>query len=72
MMGDVYSEMTTMKLGIYSHSVISAAPSYSYDKRYGPLAILPAPFCALSFIMIPYYLCVSDNDRLKKAAFRFS
>ena len=32
MMADTYSYMTSLKLGIYSHSVIKTAPAYSQNK----------------------------------------
>ena len=66
MMADTYGYMTSIRLGIYSHSVIKTWPAYNQDKHFGALAIMPAPFCALSFLTIPYYLCVKDKAQLEK------
>ena len=72
MMADTYGYMTTVKIGIYSHSVIKAAPAYTQDKHYGALALLPAPFAAFSFLTLPYYFCVKDKTRLEKFTTRFN
>ena len=64
MMADTYGLMSSIRLGQYSHSVIKTAPAYKPDKHYGALAFLPAPFAAISFLTIPYYLCVTDKVRL--------
>ena len=72
MMADTYGIMTSLRLGIYSHSVLRAAPAYAQEKHYGALALLPAPFALISFLTIPYYLCVSDKARLRKFTKRFN
>ena len=72
MMADTYGLMTSLRLGIYSHSVLRAAPAYAQDKHYGALAFLPAPFAVISFLTIPYYLCVRDKKRLETFTRRFN
>ena len=72
MMADTYGIMTSLRLGIYSHSVLRAAPAYAQEKHYGALALLPAPFAVISFLTIPYYLCVSDKARLQRFTKRFN
>ena len=72
MMADTYGIMTPLRLGIYSHAVIKTAPAYAPNKFYGPLALLPPPFCAISFLTLPFYLCVKDKARLEKFTKRFN
>ena len=72
MMADTYGAMTPLRLGIYSHAVMKTAPAYAPNKHYGPLALLPPPFCAISFLTLPYYLCVKDKARLEKFSRRFN
>ena len=72
MMADTYGYMTTLKLGIYSHRLIKAAPAYTQDKYYGALVFLPAPLSTISFFTLPYYLCVKDKARLEKFTTRFN
>ena len=72
MMSDTYGVMSSVKLGQYSHSVIKTAPAYKPDKHYGALAFTPAPFAVISFLTIPYYLCVKDKARLEKFTMSFN
>ena len=72
MMADTYVFMTSLKIGIYNHSVIKTAPSYANHKHYGALAFLNAPLAVFSFLTIPYYLCVTDKKRLEKFTTRFN
>ena len=72
MMADTYGYMTSLRIGIYNHSVIKTAPSYASNKHYGALAFLCAPFATFAFFTIPYYLCVKDKERLERFTTRFN
>ena len=72
MMADSYGFMANRRIGIYNYMMIKAAPSYANDKHYGALAFLPAPFAVVSFLTIPYYLCVKEKERLRRFTDRFN
>ena len=67
MMADTYVMMTSVRRGIYNYNVIGAAPSFKPDKKYGGLIILNLPFLSIiSFLLIPFYVCIKDNVKLEK------
>ena len=65
MMADTYANMTSMRQGIYNYNILLIAPAYKLDKRYGAITALPTPLTIFTFILLPYYLCVNDKDRLE-------
>ena len=69
MMADTYVNMTSMRQGIYNYNILRIAPAYKLDKRYGAITALPAPLTIFTFLLLPYYLCVTEKDRLESFNF---
>ena len=65
MMADTYSLMTSVRKGLYNGNIIRAIPAYKTNKYYGGLLILIPPFSILSFLLLPFYLCIKDKNKLK-------
>ena len=64
MMADTYTVMTSLRRGLFNYNIIKMASCYKLDKYYGGLVLHVPPFSIFSFIMIPFYLCISDKSTL--------
>lgn len=65
-LADTYSKLNEDSLGIYYDGIIARIPIYEDDDRYGGLIVGTPPFNILSIPMIPFYLLVKDEDKLRK------
>lgn len=64
MLADTYSKLTSQSLGLYYDGVIARIPVYEDDLKYGGLIIGTPPFNVLAIFLVPYYLCVKDEEKL--------
>ena len=64
-MADTYAKLSTQSLGLYYDGLISRIPIYEDDVLYGGLIVGVPPFNLLALPMIPFYLFVKDEDRLR-------
>ena len=71
MMADTYALMTSVRKGLYNYNIIKSESSYRADKYYGGLVLLSAPFSLISFLLIPFYCCIKDKQRLERFNTRF-
>ena len=65
MMADTYSLMTSVRKGLYNGNIIRAVPAYKTNKYYGGLLVLIPPFSILSFLLLPFYMCIKDKGKLQ-------
>ena len=65
LMADTYSLMSGVRKGLYNYSIVKTVPSYKLDNYYGGMVCLMYPFNLFTFILTPYWICVSDRKRLK-------
>ena len=66
-LADTYSKLANDSLGIYYDGIIARIPIYEDDDRYGGLIVGTPPFNMLSIIMIPFYMLVKDESKLRNA-----
>ena len=64
-LADTYTKLSQQSLGLYYDGLISRIPIYEDDIQYGGLIVGIPPFNMLAVLMIPFYLCVKDENRLK-------
>ena len=65
MMADTYALMTSVRKGVYNFNIIQTASAYKIDKYYGGLVICMPPFCAITFLLLPFYIGIKDKEKLK-------
>ena len=65
LMADTYSLMSGVRKGLYNYSIVKNVPAYKLDNYYGGMVFLMYPFNMITFLLTPYWLCVSDRKRLK-------
>ena len=64
-LADTYAKLSTQSLGLYYDGLISRIPIYEDDIFYGGLIVGVPPFNMLALPMIPFYLLVKDEDKLR-------
>ena len=65
-MADTWATLSEVKLGLYLKGIVEAIPAYQNDKRYGGLISLPPPFNIFALVLLPFYHCFLDKDRLQR------
>ena len=60
-----YSKLSESSLGIYYDGIIARIPIYEDDIRYGSLIVGSPPFNFLSIILVPFFCCIKNEERLK-------
>ena len=65
-LADTYAKLSTQSLGLYYDGVIARIPVYEDDSRYGGLIVGVPPFNILALFMIPVYLMIKDEKKLRK------
>lgn len=65
MMADTYALMTSVRKGVYNYNIIQTAAAYKIDKYYGGLVIWMPPFCAITFLLLPFYIGIKDREKLR-------
>ena len=65
-LADTYKKFTEVSLGLYYDGIITRIPVYEDDDRYGGLILGSPPFNVFALLMIPFYLCIKDEDRLRR------
>ena len=64
-LAETYAQLNKSKLGLYYDGIISRIPVYEDDTRYGGLIVGVPPFSTLALPMIPVYLLVKDQKKLR-------
>ena len=65
-LADTYSKLSVQSLGIYYDGIIARIPLYEDDMRYGGLIVAAPPLNLLAVVMIPFYLFIKDDRRLRQ------
>ena len=65
-MSDTYANLSEVKLGLYLQGVIESISSYKNDKRYGGLICMTPPFNVIAYVLLPFYHCTKDLDKLAR------
>eukprot|EP00354_Favella_ehrenbergii_P008633 CAMPEP_0170450744 /NCGR_PEP_ID=MMETSP0123-20130129/178_1 /TAXON_ID=182087 /ORGANISM="Favella ehrenbergii, Strain Fehren 1" /LENGTH=225 /DNA_ID=CAMNT_0010712127 /DNA_START=1546 /DNA_END=2223 /DNA_ORIENTATION=+ len=65
MLADTYAKLSSQSLGLYYDGVIARIPVYEDDALYGGLIIGSPPFNIFAVILVPLYLFIKDEQRLK-------
>ena len=63
-LADTYTKLSKQSLGLYYDGLIARIPIYEDDKQYGGLIVGIPPFNMLALLMLPFCLCVKDEDKL--------
>ena len=64
-MSDMYALMSEVRTGLFWGSVINEMPKLQYSSAYGALNIFPFFFAWLSFLAMPFLVCIKNRDTLK-------
>ena len=64
-LADTYAKLSNQSLGLYYDGLISRIPIYEDDVLYGGLIVGILPFNLLALPMIPFYLLVKDENKLR-------
>lgn len=64
-MSDQYSLMQEVRVGLFWGSVINEIPKLKFDSQYGVLNIFPFFFYWISFLVLPFLLCIKTPRTLK-------
>lgn len=64
-LADTYSKLSSQSLGLYYDGIIARIPVYEDDLRYGSLVVGTIPFNSLAFLMVPFFCCIKDENRLR-------
>ena len=65
-LADTYTKFTENSLGLYYDGIISRIPIFEDDDRYGGLILGTPPFNVFAVLMIPFYVFVKDEERLRR------
>ena len=65
-MSDTYANLSQVKLGLYLQGIIESISSYKNDKRYGGLICMTPPFNVIAYLLLPFYHCTKDKDKLAR------
>ena len=65
-LADTYTKFTENSLGLYYDGIISRIPIFEDDERYGGLILGTPPFNVFAVVMIPFYVFVKDEERLRR------
>ena len=60
-----YSRLSETNLGIYYDGIIARIPIYEDDYRYGSLVVGSPPFNVAAIILVPFFFCITNEERLK-------
>ena len=71
-LADTYSKLSSQSLGIYYDGVIARIPVYEDDSRYGGLIVTMPPFNVLAIFMVPFYVLIKDEKKLRKLNDQFT
>lgn len=64
-LADTYAKWSSKKLGLYYDGVIARIPVYEDDSCYGGLVVGTPPFNILAVGLLPLYLCIKDENKLR-------
>lgn len=65
-MTEQYTNMNSVKTGLYWSLIIAEMPKYAYHKYYGSLSMFPFFMSWLSFLSMPFLVFLKDRDTLIK------
>jgi len=65
-LADTYSKLSVQSLGIYYDGIIARIPMYEDDMRYGGLIVAAPPLNLLAVVMVPFYLFIKDDKKLRQ------
>ena len=61
-----YGKLSEYSLGIYYDGIIARIPVYEDDRKYGSLIVSSPPFNVLAIILVPIFLCLRDENKIRK------
>ena len=64
MMADTYALLSSVRQGVYNYSVLSIFSSYKLDKDYGGLIVFVYPYSIAGTLMLPFFCCIKNKQRL--------
>lgn len=64
-MSTTYAEFAEVKLGLYLQGIIEAIPSYKNNKQYGGLIVMTPPLNLIAYLLLPFYHCIKDKQKLR-------
>ena len=64
-MSDQYAILNEVREGLFWGTVVQEMPKLKFDSHYGALNILPFYFGWLSFLVMPFLVCIKDRAVLK-------
>ena len=61
-----YGKLSEYSLGIYYDGIIARIPVYEDDRKYGSLIVSSPPFNVLAIILVPIFLCLRDENKIRR------
>ena len=63
---ETYARLAPQRRGLYYDGLIASMPAMKYEKRWGILILIPAPFNVLGLVCLFTFLCIDrKSSRLK-------